>query len=232
MTADRAFPRRHAKFTRLDDELYAYILRHCNPPPTSLELELIAETAALGAAARMQIPPDEAALLRWLVSIIKPTRAIEIGTFTGYSALAIAEAMPDDGRLLTCDVNKGWADIAQRFWKRAGVAHKIDLKLAPAIETLRALAPSEQFGFAFVDADKESYQLYYDELLPRLPPGAVLVVDNALWGGRVTDRAANDVETSAIRAFNEHVANDRRVEALIVPVGDGVMLIRRTHACT
>ncbi|HKI38634.1 MAG TPA: class I SAM-dependent methyltransferase [Gemmataceae bacterium] len=196
---------------------------------TPLQGRLRAETAALPQA-RMQIGPDQAALLALLVRLTGARRALEVGTFTGFSALAVASALPPDGRLVTCDVNEEWTAIARRYWEEAGVAGRIDLRLGPAAETLAGLlrdGAAGSFDSAFIDADKESYDTYYESCLRLVRPGGLIAIDNVLWSGAVADPSAVDAETSAIRALNLKVRDDRRVEACLLTVGDGVMLARK-----
>ena len=214
------------KFTRLDPRGYAYILDH-STPPDALTLELIEETESLGAVSAMQIAPDQAALLAMLTRLTGARRAVEVGTFTGLSALAVARALPDDGHLLCCDVNEEWTSIARRYWERAGVAAKITLRIAPAAETLRALPADETIDLAFIDADKSGYLDYYEQILSRLRSGGLIVMDNVLWGGRVADPDADDKNTAALRAFNDFIVADPRVDAVMVPVSDGLSLIRK-----
>jgi caffeoyl-CoA O-methyltransferase len=215
------------KFTPLDDALYDYLAAHRTPGDDDVARELREETARLGEAAVMQIAPDQASLLRLLVSAISARRAIEIGTFTGYSALAIARGLPPDGRLLCLDVSEEWTRIARRAWQRAGVADRIELRVAPAAETLRALPREPQFDFAFIDADKKGYPVYWDEVVRRTRPGGLIAVDNVLWEGEVVlpDRQGEDVV--AIRRFNELVLRDARVESVMLAVADGLTIARR-----
>ncbi len=155
---------------------------------------------------------------------------MEVGTFTGYSALAVALALPDDGRLVACDVSEEWTAIARRYWEEAGVAHKIDLRLAPALETLDGLlleGRAGTFDFAFIDADKEGYDAYYERALELLRTGGLIALDNTLWEGKVVDPAATDVDTEAIRAINTKLAQDERVTLSLLPVGDGLTLARK-----
>jgi caffeoyl-CoA O-methyltransferase len=154
-------------------------------------------------------------------------RAIEVGTFTGYSSICIARGLPPDGRLLCCDVSEEWTALARRFWEKAGVADRIELRLAPAAETLRALPEDPVFDLAFLDADKPGYPVYYEEILRRLRPGGVILADNVLWMGRVADPAADDPQTAAIRAFNAQVAGDPRVDCVMIPLSDGLTLLRK-----
>jgi caffeoyl-CoA O-methyltransferase len=198
-------------------------------PETSLQRRLRAETSALPEG-RMQIGPDQVALLAFLVRLIGARRALEIGTFTGTSALAVASALPPDGKLIACDVSEEWTTIAQRYWAEAGVASRIDLRLAPAMQTLAGLlrdGRAESFDFAFIDADKESYDAYYETCLSLIRPGGLIVVDNGLWSGKVADSSIHDPETAAIRSLTLKVRDDRRVEASLLTVGDGVLLARK-----
>lgn len=181
----------------------------------------------LGRWSAMQVSPEQGAFMALLIRLTGARRAVEVGTFTGYSALRVAEALPADGRLVACDVSAEWTAIGRRHWAAAGVADKIDLKLAPAVETLDALiagGESSTFDFAFIDADKENYDAYYKRCLTLLRPGGALAIDNVLWGGRVADAAVTDPATVAIRALNEKVREDGRVQAAMLPVGDGLTL--------
>jgi caffeoyl-CoA O-methyltransferase len=215
------------KSFHLSPEIHAYLVAH-GSPPDDVERALIDETRGqLGAFAGMQVAPEQAAFLTMLTRLIGARTAIEVGTFTGYSALSIARGLADSGRLLCCDVSEEWTAIARRTWERAGVADRIDLRIAPAIDTLRALPPEPVVDLAFIDADKPSYIAYYDELLPRLRPGGVLLADNVLWSGRVVDAGATDDNTVAIRAFNDHVAADDRVDVVMLAIADGLTLARK-----
>ena len=210
----------------LSDELHAYLLAHA-APVDEVGQSLIDATAALGAVSGMQIAPDQGAFLALLVRTIGATRAVEVGTFTGYSALCVARALPEEGTLLCCDVSEEWTAIGREHWKRAGVDHKIDLRLAPAVETLQSLPPDTHFDFAFVDADKPNYIKYIDALVPRLRTNGLLLVDNVLWSGAVINAEANDVSTVAIRATNDHVAAHPELESVILPVADGLTIARK-----
>src|SRR5262249_517728 len=154
-------------------------------------------------------------------------QAIEVGTFTGYSALCTARGMPDDGHLLCCDVSDEWTAIGRPYWERAGVAHKIELRLGPALDTLKSLPHDEHVDLAFVDADQPSYLAYFNELVPRVRPGGLILVDNTIWGGRVTDDATTEESTVAIRAFNDAVAADDRVVCLLLPFDDGLTFLQK-----
>jgi caffeoyl-CoA O-methyltransferase len=210
----------------LDPAVEAYAAAH-SAALDDVQKALIAETAKLGPRARMQISPLQGSFMELLARAMGARRAVEVGTFTGYSALSVARGLPDDGRLLCCDVSEEWTSIARRYWERAGVAGKIELRIGPAIDTLRALPDGEQFDVGFIDADKPSYPAYFDELLPRLRRGGVLMVDNTLWSGRVADPSADDTDTVAMRAFNDKVTADERVMTVLLPFSDGLTLLQK-----
>lgn len=216
----------HAKFTTVTPELYAYLVAH-NPPPDAVLRELAEETAALGPVSVMQVAIEQGAFLTFLGRVLGARRAVEVGTFTGYSAISIARGLAADGHLLCCDVSEEWTAIARRYFARAGLAERITLRIAPALETLRALPRSPDVDLAFVDADKTNYRLYYEELLPRLAARGVIVFDNVLWMGAVADPSDTSENTAAIRALNDFLAHDERVEAIMLPVADGITLVRR-----
>jgi caffeoyl-CoA O-methyltransferase len=209
----------------LTPEVHAYVVAHGTPPDAAQEA-LIRETAVLPMAG-MQISPEQGAFMTLLVRAIGARTAVEVGTFTGYSALAIARGLPDDGSLLCCDVSEEWTAIARRAWADAGVAHKIELRLAPALDTLRSLPTEEHVDLAFIDADKPAYASYYEELITRLRPNGLILVDNTLWSGRVVDPAANEDDTVALRAFNDMVAADDRVDVALLTLGDGLTMLRK-----
>jgi caffeoyl-CoA O-methyltransferase len=215
------------KFTALDEILYDYLVEHRSPEDDEVVRELRAETARLGEGAGMQISPDQAAFLRILVSATGARRAIEIGTFTGYSALAVARGLPPGGRLLCLDVSAEWTAIARRYWAKAGVGDRIELRLGPAAETLRALPAEPAFDFAFIDADKRGYPVYWEEVVRRLRPGGLVAVDNVLWSGDVVRPEEQDEDVTAIRRFNEAVLADTRVESVMLAVADGLTLARK-----
>jgi caffeoyl-CoA O-methyltransferase len=216
----------HEKFTALTPELYDYLVAH-NRRPDDVLRDLAAETERLGPISRMQIAVEQGALLTFLGQLLRARRAVEVGTFTGYSAISIARGLGPGGRLLCCDVSEEWTAIARRAWTRAGLADRIELRIGPALDTVRALRASPPVDFAFIDADKTSYRAYYEELLPRLSPTGVIVFDNVLWGGSVVDPAKTDESTVAIRELNDLIARDGRVEAVMLPVADGITLVRR-----
>lgn len=208
-----------------------YVAAHSARPDALLE-ELRAVTGR-ESMARMQIAPEQGAFLALIVKVLGANRAIEIGTFTGYSAICIARSLGPEGRLLACDVSEEWTAVARRYWAEAGVAHKIDLRLAPALETLDGLladGQEESFDFAFVDADKENYPGYAQCCLALLRPGGLLAVDNTLWNGLPADPAEQSVDTVAIRAFNRAMHEDSRVTLSMLPVGDGLTLARKREA--
>ncbi len=210
----------------LSDELFRYVLDH-STGPDEVQQRLIERTGALGGVSQMQIAPDQGVLMGMLVATVAPSFAVEVGTFTGYSSIAIARALPDGGRLLCCDVSEEWTSIAREHWEAAGVADRIELRVGPALDTLRALPADQPVGFAFIDADKGGYVDYYEELLSRLADGGLIAVDNTLWGGAVVDERDSSPDTEAIRRFNDHVAADPRTDVVIVPIGDGLTLIRQ-----
>jgi len=214
------------KFTHMTPELYEYLLQQ-RSERDAVRQDLIRATEELGPISMMQIAPEQGAFMTILTQVIGARRAIEVGTFTGYSALCVAQGLPDDGRLICCDMNAEWTAIGKRHWEKAGVAHKIDLRLAPALDTLRELPAEEQFDLAFVDADKVNYAHYYEELLKRLRPNGVLLFDNVLWMGQVLDVASPSEDTQAIRALNALLANDKRVECVMLPVADGLTMARK-----
>src|SRR3954464_225323 len=210
----------------LTPELASYLVGH-GTPPDGLQLALIEETRALGPIAGMQVAPEQGAFLTLLTRLIGARSAVEVGTFTGYSALCIARALPADGHLLCCDVSEEWTAIARKAWDAAGVADRIDLKIAPGADTLRALPEAPTIDLAFVDADKPGYPVYFEELVKRLRPNGVLLVDNVLWGGNVINADADDDNTKAIKAFNDMVAADDRVESVMLPIADGLTMCRK-----
>ncbi|MBB0247280.1 SAM-dependent methyltransferase [Streptomyces alkaliphilus] len=207
----------------LDD----YLIAHATPADDVLR-DLAEETRrSYPDLTSMQITQDEGALLALLVGLTGARRIIEVGTFTGYSALCMARALPSDGTLLACDVSEEWTSVARRHWERAGVADRIDLRLAPALETIRSLPDEETFDLAFIDADKVGYPDYWEALVPRMRRGGLLVLDNVLRSGKVVDPEARDEATEAIRRVNDTITADERVESVLLPVRDGVTLARR-----
>jgi caffeoyl-CoA O-methyltransferase len=209
----------------LPAEINDYLLAHCTPADDVLR-DLAAETrSAFPGEAGMQVSHDEGELLTLLVKLSGARDAVEVGVFTGYSGLCIARGLPAGGHLLACDVSEEFTSVARRYWERAGVADRITLRIAPALETLRALPSGEAFDFAFIDADKQGYRGYYEELVPRTRPGGLLVLDNVLRGGNVI--AGTRPADIAIREINDAIVADERVESVMLPVRDGVTLVRK-----
>jgi len=210
------------------DDIHRYLLGH-----SVRELPVLARlraTTALMPDSELQIGPEQGQFMALLARLIGARRCIEVGTFTGYSSLVVALALPLDGSIIACDVSESWTAIARRFWNEAGVAHKIDLRLQPAARTLADLIAqggSGQFDFAFIDADKTGYTDYYEQLLTLLRSGGLIVADNTLWSGRVADPAVMDEDTQALRAFNDCLHADERIDLSLVPIGDGLTLARK-----
>jgi predicted O-methyltransferase YrrM len=212
----------------LPDDLQDYLLDVGVREPQVLR-ELREETARLPER-DMQIAPEQGALMALLVELTGARRAIEVGTFTGYSSTRIALSLPPDGSLVCCDISREWTDVARGYWERAGVAGKIELRLGPAMDTLDALlaeGQAETFDFAFLDADKDRYPEYSDRLLALLRPGGLLAIDNVFWGGEVTQPNDADASVTAIRAMNRALADDERVTLAVVPIADGLTLARK-----
>ena len=211
----------------VDGDVAAYALAHTSEPD-DIQRSLQAVTAErTGGAAGMQIGHDQAVFMENLARAMGARQAVEVGVFTGYSSLALARGMGPEGRLLACDVSEEWTAIAREHWEKAGVADRIELRLAPALDTLRSLPAGERFDLAFVDADKEAYRDYYEEILPRLRTGGLLLADNTIWGGRVLDPGVVDDDTAAIRAFNDALVADERVRVVLLTVGDGLALAQK-----
>jgi predicted O-methyltransferase YrrM len=209
----------------ITDELNEYLVRVGTREPEILR-RLREETAALPRH-NMQIGPDQGAFMAMLVRLSDAYRCLEIGTFTGYSSTAVGLALPPHGKMVCCDVSREWTDVARRYWSEAGLAERIELRLAPAAETLEALlAEGAIFDFAFIDADKSGYDTYYEGCLRLVRSGGLITIDNVLWSGAVADPSVNDEGTTAIRALNEKIAADERVDAVILPIGDGLTLAR------
>ncbi len=214
------------KSIRMTAALHAYLVSH-GTPPDEIQRALIDETHVLGNLSVMQIAPEQGAFMTLFARILGARRAIEIGTFTGYSALCLARGLADDGELICCDVSEEWTSVGRHYWGKAGVAHKIDLRIAPAIETLVQLPREPSFDLAFIDADKGGYIAYFEALLPLIRKGGVILVDNVLWTGAVVNPAVDDEDTLAIRKFNVLVAADPRVECVMLPIADGLTLLRK-----
>jgi len=214
-----------AKPLALTDELHSYLVEH-GDPPDRIARELIVETvAALPVDARMQVAPEQAALLTFLARLVGARQAVEVGTFTGLSSLAIARGLTDGGRLTCFDISEEYTSVARRYWERAGVDDRIELRIGPAAETLRSLPAEPYLDLAFIDADKTGYSTYWAELVPRMRPGGLIAVDNVLWSGRVL--APHSADDKAIVAFNEEVRADDRVDVVMLPIADGLTLARR-----
>jgi len=209
----------------LSDTLYRYLLS-VSLRDDPLRQRLRQETAR-DEMARMQSAPEQGQLMTLLVKLMGARKAMEIGVYTGYSGLCIATALPADGRLVACDINATWTTVARRYWEEAGVDDRIELRLAPALETLDALiaeGESGSFDFVFIDADKENYAGYYERSLTLLRPGGLIAIDNTLWSGQVADPSNQDADTRAIRAFNEALYRDSRVDISLIPIADGLTL--------
>ncbi|MEQ4301157.1 O-methyltransferase [Plantactinospora sp. B6F1] len=209
----------------LTDDLHAYVLAH-GSPPDALARELIDETVSLlPADAGMQIAPEQAGLLTFLTRLVNARQAVEVGTFTGLSSLAIARGLPADGRLICFDISEEYTAVARRYWARAGVDDRTELRLGPAAETLRSLPVEPHLDFVFVDADKPGYPRYWAELVPRMRTGGLIVVDNVLRGGRIL--APETAADRAVAEFNDAVLEDERVDLVMLPIADGLTLARR-----
>jgi O-methyltransferase len=209
-----------------DESLYAYL--QSKEPPEHPELARLREVTRTLPRGRMQIAPEQGHFLTLLARLIGARRTLEIGTFTGYSALAMALALPADGRIVACDISEEWVSIGRPFWQRAGVTHKIEVRIGPAIESLQQLErEGGSFDLAFIDADKENMDGYYEGALRLVRPGGLIVLDNMFQGGRVIDADNNDVRTNVVRDLNSKIAADERVDRVLVPIGDGMTLARR-----
>jgi caffeoyl-CoA O-methyltransferase len=208
-------------------ELQSYAVEHGSYPVDQVLRDLHDETAQLGPVAGMQIGPDQGQLLTFLARLVGARRAVEVGTFTGYSSLCIARALPDDGQLICCDISDEWTRIGRRAWQRAGVADRISLRIGPGLDTLRDLPREPHLDFVFIDADKGGYVSYWNELVPRVRPGGLLLADNVLWSGRIVDESSDDADTQSLRAFNDSVVHDDRIEVVMLPAFDGLTLARR-----
>lgn len=214
------------KNPQLTPELYGYVLAH-NPPLSPVQHDLVERTHRKFAGdAGMQTALEQGPLLAFLVRLTGARRIVEVGTFTGFSTLSMAQALPEDGQLIACDISEEWTAMGRDAWVEAGVADRIDLRIAPAIDTLRALPGGSWIDLAFLDADKGSYIDYWEELVPRMSPGGLLVVDNTLFHGAVADPASTG-SAAAVRAFNGHVRRDGRVDDVLLTVADGLTLARR-----
>jgi caffeoyl-CoA O-methyltransferase len=209
------------------DEVRSYAVAHGSWRPDAVVRGLQAETAALGDVAGMQIGDDEGQLLTMFARLTGARRAVEVGTFTGYSSLFIARGLAQGGSLLCCDVSEEWTEIGRRAWAAAGLADRIELRIGPALDTLKALPATADIDLVFIDADKPGYAAYWAELVPRVRPGGLLLVDNVLWSGEIIDPEVSDANTSALRAFNDLVASDDRVDTVVLTAFDGLIIARR-----
>lgn len=212
----------------MDERLYEYLLSVSLKEPDVLTR--LREETARDPMAILQIPPDQGQLMALLVKLMGAKRILEIGTYMGFSALSMALALPENGYLLTCDINQDWTDVARRYWEKAGVADRIELRIAPALETMNALLAEGQeqsFDLIFIDADKPNYCAYYEAGLRLLRRGGLVILDNVLWKGRVADEREQDPDTVALRAINTLIYQDQRVDASIIPIGDGMTIARK-----
>lgn len=209
------------------DAVRSYAVAHGSWRPDPVVRELQAETAKLGDVAGMQIGDDQGQLLTMLARLTGARRAVEVGTFTGYSSMCIARGLAEGGSLLCCDVSAEWTEIGRRAWASAGLADRIELRIAPALDTLRALPAAADIDLVFIDADKPGYAAYWAELVPRVRPGGLLLADNVLWSGQIADPEVTDANTTALRAFNDLVVADDRVDAVVLTAFDGLTIARR-----
>jgi caffeoyl-CoA O-methyltransferase len=207
-------------------EVHEYLVGH-GTVPDEVQRSLIQATEALGPVAGMQIAPEQGAFMTLLTKLVDARFAVEVGTFTGYSSICIARGLAAGGRLLCLDVSEEWTAIARRHWEMAGLDDRIELRLGPAADTLRSLPADPPIDLAFIDADKGGYRTYYDEIVERLRPGGLVLLDNVLWSGAVVDASDTSDECGAIRAVNDHVAADERVEAVMLPIADGLTIARK-----
>ena len=214
----------------LNDKTYEYLLGNIMPESEAATALREATVSQHGRSSVMQISQEQGAFMKMLVKLLDIRAAIEVGTYTGYSALAVAEAMPADGIIVACDVSKSWTSLGREYWEKAGVAHKIQLHLRPATETLSQLisqGESGRFDFTFIDADKNNYDSYYESCLSLLKANGLIAIDNVLWGGRTADESVQDPDTKALRELNAKIKTDDRVEATMLPIGDGLTLCRK-----
>jgi caffeoyl-CoA O-methyltransferase len=218
--------RRVRSFT-ITDEARDYAVGHGSWQPDDVVRQLVSETRALGDLAGMQIGHDQGQLLTMLTRLVGARRAVEVGTFTGYSALCIARGLETGGSLLCCDISEEWTAIGARAWERAGLRDRIELRIAPALQTLAALPNEADIDLVFIDADKPGYLAYWEELVPRVRPGGLLLADNVLWSGEIVDESVIGANIGALRAFNDRVAADERVEVVVLTAFDGLTIARK-----
>jgi caffeoyl-CoA O-methyltransferase len=209
------------------DDVRDYAVGHSSWRPDDVVRRLRSETLALGNVAGMQIGDDQGQLLTMMARLVGARRAVEVGTFTGYSSLCIARGLTADGSLLCCDISEEWTAIGVRAWERAGLRDRIELRIAPALQTLSALPDELDIDLVFIDADKAGYAAYWDELVPRVRQGGVVLADNVLWSGEIADENVTGADIDALRAFNDKVAADNRVEVVVLPAFDGLTIARR-----
>ena len=217
---------RQPKTIGLAADLHAYLVAHGARPDPVLE-RLAEDTIAMGQVARMQIAPEQGALMTMLAKLIGAKLIVEVGTFTGYSSVCLARGLAEGGRLICCDVSAEYTNRAVAAWHDAGVQDRIDLRIAPAADTLRAMPFNPQIDMAFIDADKTGYAVYYEEILERMRSGGVILVDNVLWGGAIIDQSDTSRDTLALRDFNDMVIADARVEVVMLPIADGLTMCRK-----
>jgi len=213
------------KSFHLSPAIHAYLVEH-GTPPGAVKQALIEATNELGGISMMQVAPEQGMFMTLLARLMGARQVIEVGTFTGYSTLCLAEGLPPDGRVIACDTSDEWTSIGIPHWEKAGVRDRIDLRIGPALDTLRSLPSERSFDLAFIDADKPNYWAYFEELVARIRPGGAILVDNVLWMGQVVNLEANDPNTLAIREFNDKLARDARVECAMLPISDGLSLAR------
>ena len=212
---------------QLSEALHDYLVAHSTPPDEILADLAVETLSRFGDAAGMQIGPEQGTFMTLLAKLIGARDAVEVGTFTGYSAICVARGLAEGGRLLCCDVNEEWTSVACEYWKRAGVARRIELRLGPAARTLRELPAGTTFDYAFIDADKTGYVEYWDLIVPMIRPGGVILVDNTLSHGRVIDPNEQEDNVQGIRQFNAHALDDDRVDLVLLPIGDGLTMARK-----
>jgi len=212
---------------QLSPELHAYLIAHSSPVDEVLAALAEETLRRFPDSAQMQIGPEQGTFMTLLTRLAGARRGIEVGTFTGYSSICLARGLGEGGRLICCDVSEEWTSVARAYWDKAGVADRIELRLGPALGTLRALPAEPAFDLAFIDADKTGYISYWEEIVPRTRPGGAILVDNTFSGGRVTDPDSHNATVQAIRDFNDHAAADDRVELVMLPIGDGLTLARK-----
>ncbi|QSR88170.1 O-methyltransferase [Methylacidiphilum caldifontis] len=214
-------------FFPINKQMYDYAVCHRSHHSDPVMVELRKETLALGEIAEMAIPPEEESFLSIIVAASRVEKAIEVGTFTGIGAMAIARALPVTGKLLCCEINPQWISIASKYWAKAGLESKIEVRIGPALETIKYLKEDRFFDFAFIDADKQNYENYYELLLPRIRPNGLIVFDNMLWKGKVVCPDITDKDSVVLSRLNEKLKDDPRVESVLIPMADGVVIARK-----